>query len=101
MEFEQHQKPNKKNRSKSYQRHQRDRVIAKKVYIYTIVMGNELIEYRNGHDFPHFRGRFAKGKVHCSCWMCSPKTRHGERKINEQKKLESMKHQLKNYWKEL
>jgi len=63
-------KPLKKNRSRSYTRHQRERVILKKSYIFHHIWGNDLTEYRNGKESPLRVGKWAKGKVHCSCKMC-------------------------------
>lgn len=87
-----------KNRSKFYYRHQRERVIAKKVYIYTVVMGIELIDYRNGRDFPHFKGRFSKGKVHCSCKMCKYEKHYNIPKHTHQSKWNAMKKEIEDFY---
>lgn len=52
-----------KNRSKSYTRHHRERIIQKKLAILKNVfqMEDELLPVR---------GSLSKGKVHCSCRMC-------------------------------
>lgn len=57
----------KNKRGRAYKRQQRERVIQKKVYIYTIIWGNEL---------GFARGRYAKGKVHCSCRLCKFESFH-------------------------
>ncbi|TVX87201.1 hypothetical protein [Paenibacillus agilis] len=60
-------KPHNKNRNKAYARHQRKRIIQRK----------KLIAARWDWSVK-YEGRFAKGKVHCSCSMCSEKTQqHG------------------------
>lgn len=44
-----------------------------------------------------FRGKehkLSKGKVHCSCPMCSAKTRRNGYKISDLKKLESLQNSL-------
>ncbi|MEK5038350.1 hypothetical protein [Sporosarcina sp. FSL K6-3457] len=56
-------KLHRKNRSRSYYRYHRNRVIQRKLKI-----AKQL-----GWHVP-YEGQFAKGKVHCSCWMCSQKT---------------------------
>ncbi|MCR8846191.1 hypothetical protein NQ117_21130 [Paenibacillus sp. SC116] len=60
-------KPQNKNRNKAYARHQRKRIIQRKKLI--AAQRDWLVK---------IEGRFAKGKVHCSCAMCSEKTKqHG------------------------
>jgi hypothetical protein len=58
-------KPFRSNRSRAYYRHHRKRVINRKKAIVK-------------HGFWHVKdeqfGRLAKGKIHCSCWMCRQKT---------------------------
>ncbi|MEK4967065.1 hypothetical protein MKX29_05095 [Cytobacillus sp. FSL R7-0696] len=57
-------KPHIKNRSRAYYRHHRKRVIHRKT---------KIAEQTGWQS--RFTGYFAKGKVHCSCWMCSQKTK--------------------------
>ncbi len=52
-----------KNRSKSYTRHQRKRIIQKKLTILKTVFQME------DESLP-VRGTLSKGKVHCSCRIC-------------------------------
>lgn len=59
-----------KKRNQAYRRHQRNRVIAKKVKIFTQFWGNDLLQFRNGDYVPLVVGKWAKGKVHCSCKLC-------------------------------
>ena len=51
------------NRNQAYIRHQRQRVIQRKMRI----------AQSRGWAYK-FEGIFAKGKVHCSCWWCTRKT---------------------------
>lgn len=37
-----------------------------------------------------FNGQYSKGKIHCSCPMCSTKTRKNGYKISDKRKLISM-----------
>ena len=60
----------KQNRNRAYRRHQRTRAIARKVKIFTEFWGNELVFYRNGEVSAFPVGKYAKGKVHCSCKLC-------------------------------
>lgn len=50
-----------KNRSISYYRHQRERAIKRKEFI-----AKYILHWEN----PPARGKWHKGKIHCSCWMC-------------------------------
>lgn len=84
------QKPNKKNRTKPYQRHQRRRVIEKKKRIY-------LSFWKNDKEYMKPEGHFGKGKVHCSCPCCSEKTRVWGYKKNELAKINAMKKEMKDY----
>jgi hypothetical protein len=56
-----------KNRSKDYYRHHRNRVIQKKLKVVNNVWCRD-------ETFPHpyevHPGKLAKGKLHCSCYMC-------------------------------
>ncbi|EGQ27520.1 hypothetical protein HMPREF9372_0511 [Sporosarcina newyorkensis 2681] len=65
-----------KDRSRAYTRHQRERIIKKKVSILRDILG-----YEERH-LP-IRGTLSKGKVHCSCKLCRyeqvygiPKAKH-------------------------
>ncbi|MGE7023788.1 hypothetical protein [Solibacillus cecembensis] len=59
-----------KNRSKSYTRHHRERIIQKKWAILKNVFQME-------NEFLPVRGSLSKGKVHCSCRMCRYEQYHG------------------------
>jgi len=85
------------NRSRDYYRHHRERAIARKVHIYTNIMGNDLMEYRNGRDFPTFRGRFSKGKVHCSCKWCKYEKHYDLEKEKYKAKKNQMKKEIEEY----
>jgi hypothetical protein len=78
------------NRSRSYYRHQRTRVIAKKVYIHTKINGNVVL-------FPE--GVYAKGKVHCSCKMCKYEKHFKLIKAKEESKLIAMQKEVEEFWK--
>ena len=49
------------NRSRAYYRHHRERCINRKKKI-----AKSYWNYK-------FDGQYSKGKIHCSCWMCSGK----------------------------
>jgi len=68
----------KKNRA--YRRSQRNRVINRKVCILRKIGGEKYVLAWSGGE----AGRFAKGKIHCSCRMCRIKSydvpSHSDRK---------------------
>ena len=72
-------------------------------------LGNHFNMWNYGFCRPsyyhNFIGGMDKGKIHCSCWMCSAKTKNKKSsrkgkasnhcyKISDLKKIESMKEQL-------
>lgn len=57
------------NRGRAYYRHHRDRVIKRK---------KSICKKHYGFSYYSEDGMYSKGKIHCSCWMCSGKTKvHG------------------------
>lgn len=55
-------------RTRSERRHKRAAVINRKARIARGLYGDDI----------WVKGKLAKGKIHCSCWMCSSKTNvHG------------------------
>lgn len=81
-------KPYRSNRSRAYYRHHRKRVINRKLGIikhYYWKVKND--EY----------GRLVKGKIHCSCWMCSEKTNQLGPKKSEKARIISQIQQLNDY----
>ncbi|MEW4285278.1 hypothetical protein [Priestia koreensis] len=81
-------KPNHKNRTRSYYRYHRRRVIQRKT---------RLAEHTGWH-VPSV-GYFAKGKVHCSCCLCAVKTNVDGYPHSEVKRLESCDDQMRTYFK--
>ena len=58
------------NRDRSYYRKQRKRAIRRKEGILRRIGGEAYVcAWAHGTS-----GRFAKGKIHCSCWMCRRKS---------------------------
>jgi hypothetical protein len=54
----------------TFRRHQRQRVISRKKRISRKIYGER--------GFYEHDGQYSKGKIHCSCWMCSSKAKwHG------------------------
>ena len=45
----------------------------------------------------HCDGKYNKGKIHCSCFLCSAKTKTHGYKPSDIKKLEKIKYDLKNF----
>ena len=57
-------------KTRAYRRAQRKRVICRKISILRKYGGEEYVfAWARGK-----KGRFAKGKIHCSCWMCRKKS---------------------------
>jgi len=68
------------NRSREYYLHHRNRIINKKKKIAKQLYGE--------FGFYNCDGAYNKGKIHCSCWMCSEKTKyHGEPISDIKKKM--------------
>ncbi|MFX3660983.1 MAG: hypothetical protein ACE3JN_13085 [Ectobacillus sp.] len=82
-------KPHQKNRNRAYYRHHRRRAIKRK---------SKIAEH-NGWYVPS-NGYFAKGKVHCSCWMCSQKTNKDGFPHSQIIQLERLNSQLSDYFNE-
>lgn len=58
------------NRDRSYYRKQRKRAIHRKEALLRRI-GGEAYARQWAHGAT---GRFAKGKIHCACWMCRKKS---------------------------
>lgn len=57
-------------RNRNERRRWRERAISRKEHILRMIGGEENVQaWTLGK-----RGRLSKGKIHCSCWMCRPKT---------------------------
>lgn len=79
-----------KNRSKAYTRHQRERVIQKKMGI----VRNIFYWDENEEKYMHVRGKYSKGKVHCSCKMCRYEQYYGIPKAKYKAKWHAMKKEI-------
>ena len=56
-------------RNRGYYRMQRKRAIGRKLRIVKSIWAKDGYEYA-----VKMPGRYHKGKIHCSCWMCSQKS---------------------------
>ena len=56
-------------RNRAYYRWQRNRTINRKIRIIKCIWSAESVMW--ALEKP---GKFAKGKIHCSCWMCRTKS---------------------------
>lgn len=79
-----------KNRSKAYTRHQRERAIQKKMGIVRNVFNWDDNEVK----YTPVRGKFSKGKVHCSCSMCRYEQYYGIPKAKYKAKWHAMKKEI-------
>lgn len=86
------------NRNRAYLRHQRNRVIAKKVKIFTEFWGNELIVFKNEETSTFPVGKWSKGKVHCSCKMCKYEKHYKIPKEKDKAKQQAMKKEVDDYY---
>lgn len=84
-------KPNHKNRSKSWVRHHNKRMVKKRRKIY--------IDFWKNDEKYCPNGLYRKGKVHCSCWSCSPKTKDWGYRFSDYVRDLAIKQQLDDYWK--
>ena len=76
------------NRTQDYYRHHRKRVIEKKKKI--------VKQCYYGGYFYKFDGKYSKGKIHCSCDMCSGKTKIRGFSRADMRKQDSMNSQKIN-----
>jgi hypothetical protein len=58
-------------KNRAYRRSQRLRVIKRKIRLLRKYGGDKYVLAWSGGGKT---GRFAKGKIHCSCWMCRTKS---------------------------
>jgi len=79
----------KKNRA--YRRSQRQRVICRKIRLLKKYGGDKYVDSWSAGGKKI--GRFAKGKIHCSCWMCRTKS-YDNLSHTDRKKLIAAKQQL-------
>lgn len=76
-----------KNRSKSYIRHHRERIIRKKMAILKNVLQME-------DEFLPVRGTLSKGKIHCSCRLCRYEQYHGILKAKYKVKWQTLQDEI-------
>lgn len=77
------------NRSKEYVRFQRYTHIERK---------KKIIKEQHNYWNYKFDGVLSKGKIHCSCWMCSAKTNVHGPKMSDLRKIEDMNYQVGEYY---
>jgi hypothetical protein len=76
-------------RTRAYRRSHRNRIINRKVHILKQFGGeNYVFAWSRGNA-----GRFAKGKIHCSCWMCRAKS-YDILSHTDRKKLMAVRQQM-------
>ncbi|WP_238600539.1 hypothetical protein [Metasolibacillus meyeri] len=82
-------KPYRTNRSRAYYRHHRRRAIRRKMNI---------AKARQWQWNPPIAlGKWSKGKIHCSCWMCAVKTKKDGYSHSQFKRLCALQCQLNEY----
>ena len=72
------------NRTQDYYRHHRKRVIEKK---------KKFVKQFYDGFYYEVEGKYSKGKIHCSCHMCSGKTKVRGLSISDMRKRDNMNFQ--------
>ncbi|KML33631.1 hypothetical protein [Rossellomorea marisflavi] len=88
-----------KNRTRAYYRHQRRRVIEKKLDIVRHLWGKDEAD-PIPHPFIVNPGKLAKAKLHCSCVMCKYEKHFNISKHTVVSKLAVMQQEVDEYWSE-
>lgn len=76
------------NRTRSYRREVRNKVIRRKKRVCTHVYGYDWYE----HD-----GQYSKGKIHCSCRMCTYSKFYDLPRLSDDKDKEKVKAAINDY----
>ena len=80
-----------KNRERNYYRKQRIRHIKRK---------KRIIKELNNYWLYEHEGVLSKGKIHCSCKLCSAKSNRNGWKPSDILKIEKFNHDIKEYYRE-
>lgn len=75
-------------RTRSYRREVRNKEIARKKRICLEIMG---------YDWYKHDGQYSKGKIHCSCKMCTYSKYYGLPTLKDKREREILKEALSNY----
>jgi hypothetical protein len=86
-----------KNRARSYYRHQRKRVINRKLKMLKYAWG---LDQRDDRDHSHLKqpGRLSKAKLNCSCEMCKFEKHFEILKPQVKSKKDLMQWDIKEYF---
>lgn len=86
------------SRGKAYTREMRAKHIKRKknIVLHVYALFNDK-DVNGGNGWYKHDGQYSKGKIHCSCPLCSIKAYYGEHipTMQEQKQLEAMELELK------
>lgn len=74
------------SRSRAWTRYQRRRAIRRKAGFLCRRYGRDAVKRWTGGA----PGRLSKGKIHCSCWLCSQKSRDTPRMDDRRKEASAM-----------
>lgn len=88
-------------RTRSYRREVRNKTIARKKSICRAIYGgysHKLYESPTPGFWYKVDGRYAKGKIHCSCKMCTYSKYYDLPRISDMKDKEVVKDALKDYY---
>lgn len=83
-------------RTRSYRREVRNKTIARKKRICRAIYGASIGGFENPGAWYKHDGQYSKGKIHCSCKMCTYSKYYGIPKFKDMIDKEAVKSALKD-----
>lgn len=84
-------------RTRSYRREVRNKTIARKKRICRAIYGASIGGVETPGAWYKHDGQYSKGKIHCSCKMCTYSKYYGLPRFKDEKEREILKEALSNY----
>lgn len=84
-------------RTRSYRREVRNKTIARKKRICRAIYGASIGGVENPGAWYKHDGQYSKGKIHCSCKMCTYSKYYGLPTFRDVKEREKLKEAISNY----
>lgn len=85
-------------RTRAYRREVRNKTIARKKRICRAIYCISLGGVDNPGSWYKHDGQYSKGKIHCSCKLCTYSKWYGLPTLTDMKELECLKDALKDYY---
>ena len=85
------------SRTRSFRRDVRNRKIARKKRICRAIYGASIGGVENPGAWYKHDGQYSKGKIHCSCKMCTYSKYYGLPTFHDMKEHERFKEAISNY----